>query len=100
MDGAAVDSHKWEYFQAADPFFTERTRVIKKSEKYGSPPLVAAAFLDDRIKAQIQDVVLSMHTSGPGKKILDSLMIDRFVASRPEWYQPIQAMHGALGRVR
>jgi phosphonate transport system substrate-binding protein len=100
VDGAAVDSHKWEYFQAADPFFTERTRVIKKSEKYGSPPLVAAAFLDDRIKAQIQDVVLSMHTSVPGKQILESLMIDRFVAPRPEWYQPIQAMHGALGRAR
>ena len=100
VDGAAVDGHKWEYFQAADPFFTEKTRVIKKSDKYGSPPLVAAAFLDARLKAQIQDAVLSMHTSVRGKKILDSLMIDRFVPPRPEWYHPIQAMYGAMGRIR
>jgi phosphonate transport system substrate-binding protein len=100
VDGAAVDGHKWEYFQAADSFFTEKTRVIKKSDKYGSPPLVAAAFLDARLKAQIQEAVLSMHTSEPGKKILDSLMIDRFVAPRPEWYYPIQAMYSAMGRIR
>jgi phosphonate transport system substrate-binding protein len=98
VDGAAVDGHKWEYYQANDPFFTEKTRVIRKSDKYGSPPLVAAAFLDARIKARIQDAVLSMHTTESGKKILDHLMIDRFVVPRPEWYRPIQAMQNALVR--
>jgi phosphonate transport system substrate-binding protein len=96
VDGAAVDGHKWEYYHASDPFFTEKTRVIKKSEKYGSPPLVAAAFLDDRLKTLIQDAVLSMHTTEPGKQILDRLMIDRFEVPRSEWYQPIQAMQNAL----
>jgi phosphonate transport system substrate-binding protein len=98
VDGAAVDGHKWEYFQAADPFFTGKTRVIRKSDKYGSPPLVAAAFLDDRLKAQIQEAVLAMHTTESGKQILDRLMIDRFVVPRPEWYQPIQAMQNALAQ--
>ncbi|MDZ7667409.1 MAG: phosphate/phosphite/phosphonate ABC transporter substrate-binding protein [Desulfotignum sp.] len=100
VDGAAVDGHKWEYYQANDPFFTGKTRVIKKSDKYGSPPLVAAAFLDAGLKMQIQDVVLSMHTTDSGKQILDGLMIDRFVTPRPEWYQPIQAMHQALVRTQ
>lgn len=96
VDGAAVDGHKWEYYQANDPFLTEKTRVIRKSEKYGSPPLVAAAFLDARLKARIQEAVLSMHTTQPGKQILDRLMIDRFVVPRPEWYRPIQVMQSAL----
>ncbi|MFN2437127.1 MAG: phosphate/phosphite/phosphonate ABC transporter substrate-binding protein [Desulfotignum sp.] len=100
VDGAAVDGHKWEYYQANNPFFTGKTRVIKKSDKYGSPPLVAAAFLDAGLKMQIQDVVLSMHTTDSGKQILDGLMIDRFVRPRPEWYQPIQAMHQALVRTQ
>lgn len=38
VDGAAVDGHKWEFYNAKNPYFTSKTRVIKKSDYFGSPP--------------------------------------------------------------
>ena len=42
VDGATVDSLIWEFYQEKNPTFTSKTRVIKKSEPYGNPPLVAS----------------------------------------------------------
>lgn len=35
VDGATVDGHKWEFYHRKTPYFTEKTRVIKKSETFG-----------------------------------------------------------------
>jgi phosphonate transport system substrate-binding protein len=99
VDGAAVDGHKWEYFQSKNNPYTSQTRVIKKSEKFGSPPLVAALGLPDRLKKEIQDIILMMHEDPKGLEILNNLLIDRFLKPKEEWYQPIwkmrQIMKGA-----
>ncbi len=87
VDGASVDGHIWEYYQQTDPVHTSRTKVIRKSEPFGSPPLVASAFIDDALKSHIQQALLHMHEDDAGKSILKKLMIDRFTPSREEWYQ-------------
>lgn len=92
VDGAAVDGHIWDYYQTKDPYFTAKTRVIKKSKPYGSPPLVASAFLDPHLKDDIQQVVLTMHTTEQGRQILNAVMIDRFELPRKAWYESIQTM--------
>ncbi|MCK7508442.1 MAG: phosphate/phosphite/phosphonate ABC transporter substrate-binding protein [Desulfobacterales bacterium] len=48
VDAAAVDGHQWEYFERFSPAYTSRTRVIRKSQPFGSPPLVASARLAGR----------------------------------------------------
>jgi phosphonate transport system substrate-binding protein len=96
VDAAAVDGHQWEYFERFSPAHTSRTRVIRKSQPFGSPPLVASARLTGEIRSQIQQVLLSMHADPVGKRILDQLLIDRFVAPREEWYQSAGAMIAAL----
>ena len=96
VDGAAVDGHKWEYFQQKDNTYTAQTRIIKKSEKFGSPPLVASKFLSEKLKKSIQTILLSMHEEREGKEILENLLIDRFTKTEPKWYQPIQKMHKSL----
>ena len=96
VDGAAVDGHKWEYFQQKDNTYTSQTRIIKKSEKFGSPPLVASKFLSEKLKKSIQTILLSMHEEREGKEILENLLIDRFTKTEPKWYQPIQKMHKSL----
>lgn len=98
VDGAAVDGHQWEYFERFDPSYTSRTRVIRKSEPFGSPPVVASARLPQEIKAGIQKLLLSMHENPEGKQILDQLLIDRFLAPREEWYAPVRAMIAGSGR--
>ena len=93
VDGAAVDGHKWEFYQAKNPYFTSKTRVIKKSELYGAPPLVASSYLQPDLKYSIQKVVLNMHKTPEGQKILNNLMIDRFDPPQQEWYEKVKAMH-------
>jgi phosphonate transport system substrate-binding protein len=92
VDGATVDGHIWEYYNRRKPFYTDMTRVIKKSEPFGSPPLVASAYLSQRLKLQMKQLLISMHNDPEGRRILQELMIDRFVEPRQEWYRPVRQM--------
>jgi phosphonate transport system substrate-binding protein len=96
VDAAAVDGHQWEYFERFSPAHTSKTRVIFKSQPFGSPPLVASAQLSEDLKTKIRELILSMHRDHEGKRILESLLIDRFVAPQEEWYEPARAMIASL----
>ena len=96
VDGAAVDGHQWEYFERFSPAYTSRTRVIRKSQPFGSPPLVASARLRGDVRSNIRELILSMHNDPEGKRILEKLLIDRFVAPREEWYEPAREMIAGL----
>ena len=96
VDAAAVDGHQWEYFEHFNPAYTSKTRVIRKSQPFGSPPLVASDRLNKDERSKIQELMLSMHTDPEGKRILERLLIDRFVAPRAEWYESARAMIAGL----
>ncbi len=89
LDAASIDGHIWEYYNARNPVHTSETRVIKKSGPFGSPPLVASAFIDGDLKEQIKQVVTHMHEDPAGRKILGELFIDRFEVSREHWYESV-----------
>ena len=92
VDGAAIDGLIWEYYHQKDPVFTSRTRIIRKSEPYGIPPIVASKYLSPELKNRIQQLFFSMHRDPKGQKILGELMIDRFIAPKDEWYDSIRQM--------
>ena len=92
VDGAAVHGQIWEYYNARNPVYTSKTRIIKKSIGFGNPLLVAARQLPNRTKKDISDLLFVMHQDRKGKKILDELMIDRFITPDDQWYKPILAM--------
>lgn len=96
VDGATVDGHKWEYFQSKNQIHSSRTRVIKKSIPFGSPPLVASVALPLKDKENIKQIVFNMHLDTSGKEIIDKLMIERFVLPDEKWYEPIRQMKIAL----
>ena len=100
VDGAAVDGHQWEFYHLKNPSLTDRTRVIKKSDRFGSPPLVASSFLNPQLKSDIQDIVLTLHETDEGKKILGNLMIDRFERPKEEWYENVRIMYEAMGQAQ
>jgi len=89
VDGAAVDSHIWEYYHRAKPEYTANTRVIKKSIPFGSPPFVSSRSLPLVLKKTIKNNLLAMHLDPKGKQILNSLFIDKFVLPEESWYQPV-----------
>ena len=90
VDGAAIDSLIWEYYNLKNPIFTAKTRIIRKSESYGMPPIVASPILAPDLKDEIRQVLFSMHRDQRGQKILAELMIDRFTPPRDEWYDSIR----------
>jgi len=96
VNAAAVDGHQWEYFEHFSPTYTSKTRVIRKSQPFGSPPLVASAKLKSGVRLNIQELMLSMHTDPEGRRILEKLLIDRFVAPQEQWYEPARAMIAGL----
>ena len=98
VDGAAVDGLIWEYYQRKKPSFTSKTRVVRKSELYGIPPLVASKGLPAEVKEQVRQVLFSMHLEPEGQRILAELMIDRFSVPADDWYEPILRMSRELGR--
>ena len=95
VDGAAVHEQIWEYFNHNNPTFTSNTRIIKKSQPFGNPPVVASRYLSSRMKKDIQRLLMTMHHDPKGKKILDELMIDRFLYPEDKWYESIVAMKQA-----
>ena len=99
VDGAAIDGLIWEYYHQKDPAFTSRTRIIRKSEPYGIPPIVASKFLSSELKDRIRQLFFEMHLDPRGRKILSELMIDQFLAPRDEWYDSIRQMDLKLAQM-
>jgi phosphonate transport system substrate-binding protein len=97
VDGAAVDGLIWEFYQQKSPALTSETRVIRKSDLYGIPPVVASRTLAPATKEPLKGLLLSMHENADGKRILEELMIDRFVAPREEWYDSIRQLERTVG---
>ena len=92
VDGAAIDGLIWEYYDYKNPRLTSQTRIIRKSEPYGIPPIVAHRDADPELKDRIRQFLLSMHEDPEGQRILGELMIDRFIEPHEEWYQTIRNM--------
>lgn len=102
VDGASVDGLIWDYFSRRRPEVTERTRVIRVSEPYGIPPVVARSSLAPELKRSIQSELLAMDQDAEGRRILDALMIETFVPAQSSWYDSIrrlrEGVHAALGQ--
>jgi len=96
VDGASIDGQIWKYLNNRDDIHTSRTRIIKRSEPFGNPPIVASIYLPTEEKEHIRQLLFSMHRDPEGKRILDELMIDRFIAPKEEWYDAIRRMRQNL----
>jgi phosphonate transport system substrate-binding protein len=90
VDGAAVDGLVWEYFGKTNPELTRPTRIIRQSEPYAMPPVVASGSFPEEKRRQARDLLLSMHLDAEGRRILDRLMIDRFVVPPADWFESVK----------
>lgn len=96
VDGASVDSYIWEHAKKTNPQLVSRTRVIKESGLLPFPPVVARRGLDEKIKAKVREVLLSMNKDPDGKEILREMGLDGFVAVKDEFYSPIREMRNRV----
>ncbi|UCD88684.1 MAG: phosphate/phosphite/phosphonate ABC transporter substrate-binding protein [Desulfobacterales bacterium] len=100
VDGATIDGHIWEYYNKVDPVNTSKTRIIKKSEPFGNPPVVASTYLPIELKDRIRQILFSMHENPKGQKILAELMIERFMEPKEEWYDAIRQMKQNVSQLK
>jgi phosphate/phosphite/phosphonate ABC transporter binding protein len=100
VDAAAVDELVWEYYRHTNPALTSATRVVRKSEPFGIPPLVASAAVDSDLKQQARGLLLAMHENPEGRLILQNLMIDRFIAPHEEWYDSIRQLERTVAALK
>ncbi len=100
VDAAAVDGLIWDYYAKRNPALTSKTRIIKKSEPFGIPPLVASRQFPAAERQRVQEVLFTMHQDPEGNRILAELMIDRFIRPRDEWYDTVRQMEKLLVRVK
>ncbi len=96
VDGAAVDGLIWEYYREMNPALTSHTRIIRKSEPYGMPPVVVSLKMSGEERHRIGKVLFAMHEDSEGREILGRLMIDRFVEAQDQWYDSIREMQRIL----
>uniref|UniRef100_A0A7C4MLM1 Phosphate/phosphite/phosphonate ABC transporter substrate-binding protein n=1 Tax=Desulfatirhabdium butyrativorans TaxID=340467 RepID=A0A7C4MLM1_9BACT len=92
VDAASVDSLYWEYYQTRNPYYSAKTRVIQKSEGFGSPPIVVSNALSKDVIESLTHILLTMHQDLEGQRILSGLLVDRFESPKTEWYDPIRNM--------
>jgi phosphonate transport system substrate-binding protein len=92
VDGAAVESLIYEYMKGKKSPYVQQTRIINQSQYFGSPPLVATPKTSTFIKKKIVEILVNMHQDPKGKKILNTVLIDRFVQAKDSNYDSIREM--------
>lgn len=91
--GGAVDGYIWEILKQSQPALTDRTRVVRKSAKFGFPPIVARASLAAERFRAFQQVLLHMPRDAEGRRLLQELNLDGFTAGEERLFDSIrQAM--------
>lgn len=92
VDASAIDSTVLEWEMARDPTLAKRLRIIEVFGPSPIPPLVISAVLPDDLAADIQALLLSLHTSQAGRQLLAVGNLDRFAAVTDSDYDPIRRM--------
>lgn len=89
MSGS-VDGYVYEVLAEAEPALTARTRVVRRSELLGFPPVACS-----RAQAQsgpvqaLRDALLRMHEAQDGRDVLSMLKLDHFIQGSPELFDGI-----------
>lgn len=89
-DGAAVDSYVWEFLNRQEPRLTAETRIIRRSQTFGFPPLVYRTGIDERLRAGMTEALLTMDRDPDGRALLAELALDRFIAASPSLYDGVR----------
>ncbi|HSN13085.1 MAG TPA: phosphate/phosphite/phosphonate ABC transporter substrate-binding protein [Anaeromyxobacteraceae bacterium] len=96
VDGASVDSLIFDYVAARNPGRVKNVRILMKSPPFGIPPVVVNRRADPAVRKHVRDVLLSMHSDPEGQRILDGIMVDRFIVPIDANYDAVREMESWL----
>lgn len=88
----SVDGYVWEVMSSLEPDLTSGTRVLRKSELLGFPPVACLKRLAAiREVSLIRDALVAMSDDPDGRALLGMLRLDGFAVEPSSLYDPIAA---------
>lgn len=100
VDGGATHSEVYKQLEAENNPIIEKLKIIGEGPYVGNFPIVVSLNLDQQLKENLENVVLSMHLTEEGQKALGKLNIDYFIEPEEELYSPVLEMLAELGETR
>lgn len=93
----SVDGYVWEVMHDLESDLVERTRIIRKSEWLGFPPIATSRqYSQDPAVLALQRAFLSMQESRQGRHVLELLQLTGFAEPDDKWFEGIAAKVAAL----
>ena len=88
----SVDGYVWEVMASIEPDLTARTKVLRRSELLGFPPVACLRRqASDPDVGVVQQALISMAEDIAGKEVLAMLRLDGFRQEQTSLYDPIAA---------
>jgi phosphonate transport system substrate-binding protein len=96
----SVDGYVWEVMRETEPDLVAQTKVIRRSEWLGFPPVAAPRLLagDSRLAA-FQSALTGMKDDPEGRAVLRLLRLDGFVVTEPSLFDTIAAKMDMVRRL-
>ena len=95
-DATAIDSHVLDVFLARNSTGAAELRIIDMLGPSSIPPVVIARTLDQALKCQIREALLTMHQDPLAASVLHAAAIDRFVPVTDQDYQDIREIRARV----
>jgi phosphonate transport system substrate-binding protein len=90
----SVDGYIWEVVNELEPRLTASTRIIRKSELLGFPPIACSVRLANRPRVRaLGDVLTSMNQNTEGRSLLATLHLDGFAREDASLFDRIAEMY-------
>ncbi|ODT19694.1 MAG: phosphonate ABC transporter substrate-binding protein [Kaistia sp. SCN 65-12] len=88
----SVDGYVYEVVAGIEPSLTQRTRILRRSELLGFPPIAAPRVpIDEARLSSLTNALLTMRSDPDGRIVLDMLWLDGFSAEQPALFDSIAA---------
>lgn len=88
----SVDGYVWDVMREMEPDLVNQTRIVRRSEWLGFPPVASPrALVDDPRFARLKEALTAMDRQENGRKVLALLRLDGFVATEPTLFDTIAA---------
>ena len=99
-DSGSVDGYVWEVLTTAEPELTRTTRIVRKSEWLGFPPIATtrAAWARPEVQA-LQRAFVGMADNVQGQLVLRLLHLDGFAEEPPALFDTIAAKADLVKRL-
>lgn len=89
-DSGSAEGYVWDVLSEIEPQLTQACHVVSRSDWFGFPPVAALSTrMHEPAVRGIGDALIGLEGSDAGRRLLDLLRFDRFVAVGPEHYARI-----------